>query len=83
MENFSFQPNQNDILKEKLVEKQFALKYENLSDQELELKRENIDYALEEMAQEIKDKKAVLIQLEIERGVVESLQRKRRWQQYK
>jgi hypothetical protein len=76
-------PKQNQIIKEKLLEVELQKKYENLSDQELELKRENLDYALNEMIQEIKDKRDVASLLETERGVVESIQRKRRWKEYK
>ena len=73
----------NQITKEKLLEGELQKKYENLSDQELELKRENLDYAINEMIQEIKDKRDVASLLETERGVVESIQRKRRWAHYK
>jgi hypothetical protein len=76
-------PKQNQIIKEKLLEVELQKKYENLSDQELELKRENLDYALNEMIKEIKDKKESVSFLEVERGVVESIQRKRRWKEYK
>jgi hypothetical protein len=73
----------NQIVKEKLLEVELQKKYENLSDQELELKRNNLDYAINEMIQEIKDKRDVASLLETERGVVESIQRKRRWKEYK